>query len=150
MWGILSLVTESLGGKKIYIAFIVALIAAAGYGYYQKERADGLEANIALYKEQLQSAKTIDEMNKQTARANEAQLSAALEKQNQMFDKLAALQNEQSQKVLDRLNQSQAATSTQYNKVAQAIGKIQIQSCEGMVDELISFPEKLGSVGSTK
>lgn len=151
MWGILSLVTESLtSGKKGYIIFTVVLAAALGWGYYEYDRANGLEDQIVLYKEQVASAKTIDEMNKSTARANEILLANAISKQNEMFQKLADLQSEQSQKVLDRLDKSQTATTVQYNRVAQAIGKIQIQSCEGMVDELISFPEKLGSVGSTK
>ena len=143
MWDILSLATKSLSGSKIYIAFAVVLAATAGWGYYEKDRADGLEVQVALYKDQVSSAKTIDEMNKQTARANEITLTNAIEKQNEMFQKLADKQTAQNQNVLDQLNKSQTATASQYNKVAAAIGKIQIQSCEGMVDELISFPEKL-------
>ena len=146
---ILSLATKSLGGKSL-IAYSLVLALTAGWGYYEKDRADGLEEQVLLYKDQVASAKTIDEMNKQTARANEIVLSNAIAKQNEMFQKLAEMQTSQNQNVLDQLNKSQNATAIQYNKVASAIGKIQIQSCEGMVDELISFPEKLGSVGSTK
>lgn len=150
MWDILSLATKSLSGSRLYIAFIVVLAATGGWGYYEKDRADGLEVQIELFKGQLADAKTIDEMNKQTARANEIQLSSALEKQNEMFQKLAQMQQEQGDRVLASLDKSQAATTTQYNKVATAISKIQIQSCEGMVDELIRFPTTLNSEGSTK
>lgn len=150
MWDIVSLVTKSLSGSKLYIAFAVILLATGGYGWYQKDRADGLEDQIALYQEQLKSVKTIDEMNKQTARANELNLSTALAKQNDMFEKLAKNQNEQSALVLASLEKSQAATTNQYLKVNQAIGKIQISSCEGMIDELIKFPSTLQSTGSTK
>lgn len=150
MWDIVSLVTKSLSGSKLYIAFAVVLLATGGYGYYQQNRADGLEAQIALYQEQLKSVKTIDEMNKETARANELTLSTAINNQNALFDKLAKSQDEQSKRVLDNLEKNQAATNSQYMKVNQAIGKIQISSCEGMVDELIKFPSTLGSKGSTQ
>lgn len=150
MWDILSLATKSLSGSKLYIAFAVILAATAGWGYYQKDRADGLEAQIALYKDQVADAKVIDEMNKQTARSNEMKLSAAIDKQNEMFQKLAEIQQAQGEHVLEQLNKNQAATAAQYNKVSLAIGKIQIQSCEGMVDELIRFPSTLDSVGSTR
>lgn len=148
--GILSLATSSLTGSKIYIAFVVILVATAGWGYYEKDRADGYEEQILLYKDQVSSAKTIDEMNKQTARANEVMLNDAIAKQNDMFKKMAEMQEAQGQRVIDQLNKSQAATAQQYNKVSLAIGKIQIQSCEGMVDELISFPTKLETAGSTR
>lgn len=150
MWDILSLATKSLSGSKIYIAFAIVLAATAGWGYYEKDRADGLEAQIALYKDQVANAKIIDEMNKQTARSNELRLSDAIAKQNEMFKKLADMQQTQSEHVLEQLNKSQATTAAQYNKVSLAIGKIQIQSCEGMVEELIKFPHELGSVGSTR
>jgi len=150
MWDILSLATKSLSGSKIYIAFVVLLAATAGWGYYEKDRADGLAVQIGLYKSQIADAKTIDEINKQTARANEIRLSDAIDKQNEMFEKLASLQKAQGEHVLEQLNKNQAATDVQYNKVSSAIGKIQIQSCEGMMDELIRFPSTLESVGSTR
>lgn len=150
MWDILSLATKSLTGSRLYIAFAVVLAATAGWGYYEKDRADGLEAQIELFKGQLADAKTIDEMNKSTARANELQLTTALDRQNEMFKQLAKGQEEQANRVLARIDKSQAATYTQYNNVTSAISQIQIQSCEGMVDELIRFPNTLNGEGSTK
>ena len=150
MWDILSLATKSLGSMRIYIVFIIAMAASLGWGYYEKDRADGLEAQVTDLTQQVRSVQTIDEMNKSTARANEQLLSGAIAKQNDMFQKLADQQTQQAQTVIDSLNKNQASTAAQYNKVSLAIGKIQIQSCDGMVNELIKFPDKLGSVGSTK
>lgn len=150
MWDILSLATKSLSGSKIYIAFVAVLAITAGWGYYEKDRGDGLEVQIALYVEQLSTARTIDEMNKQTARSNEIRLSEAIDKQNQMFKHLADVQQAQGERVLEQLNKNQVVTAAQYNKVSLAIEKIQIQSCEGMVDELIRFPSTLDARGSTR
>lgn len=141
MWSIVtSVISMVSSGKATYIAAAIALLAALGWGYYEKTRADDFEAQIQLYQQQLESAKTLDELNKQRALENQSVLESALQKQNERFDALAKLTSENGQKVLATLEKNQAATTAHYTKVAQSIGQIKITSCEGMMEELIKFP----------
>ena len=141
MWSIVtSVISMVSSGKKTYIAAAIALLASLGWGYYEMTRADGFEAQIQLYQQQLESAKTLDELNKQRALDNQATLESAIKRQNEMFDNLAKLTSDSSQKVLASIEKNQATTTAQYNKVAQSIGQIKITSCEGMMEELIKFP----------
>lgn len=142
MWELLISATKSLAGSsKIYIVLALAILGSTGWGYYEKMRADDLETQVALYKQKADSAQTIDELNKQTARANEETLNASIQHQNELFQKLADITSAQSQNVLAQLNKSQSSTAAQYSKVTETISKIQISSCDGMVSEMIKFPQ---------
>lgn len=158
MWGLLTSVignlftksSETGSSKWIYIAFAVAILGVGGWGYYEMTRADNLEVQVQMLTQQVKDAKTLDELNKQIATANQAALNAAIDRQNEMFDKLAKLTNEQSQNVLNQLEKSQAATTAQYSRVTAAIGQIKITSCEGLMEELTKFPTSNGVQWSTK
>lgn len=127
--------------SKYSTYLLLALLAAAlVWGGVNQLTNDRLVVEVLMYKEQVNAAKTIDEMNKGTAAANQLVLQTVVDKQNKMFTELFTLSNENSNIILLRLKEQQAANATQYNKVTQAISSIQIDSCQGLIDALIQFP----------
>lgn len=126
--------------KYSTMILLAALAAALVWGGALMLTNDRLQVEIKMYQEQVSNAKTIDEMNKNTAIANQLVLQAVIDKQNQMFAGLSELSNENSNTILVRLKEQQAAQASQYSKVTQAINGIQIDTCQGLIDALIQFP----------
>lgn len=131
-----------ISGISKYSTYILlaALAAALIWAGALQLTNDRLQVQVEMYKEQAATAKTIDEMNKNTAAANQLILQAAIDKQNKMFIDIANSSSAASNLILVKLKEQQATTNAQYAKVTQAINEVQLDSCQALMDALIEFP----------
>ncbi len=125
--------------KYIIIVALFGLVFM--WAGYEKLRGDRLEVEVQMHKAAAENAVTIDEMNKRTADANRITLQTALDKQNELFKQLSELSTSNSRTILIELKGQQVTDMAQYKRISDKIASMQINSCQGLMEALIGFPQ---------
>lgn len=134
------LISMFAGGSTRMIVIVALFTAALGWGFYGHMNSQRLQAEVNLYMSKAEHAVTLDEINKQTARSNEALLTSAIEQQNSFFAKLSDWSTENNRVILFKLQEQQNFNAQQYKQINHTIEQMDIQTCQGLVDALIAYP----------
>lgn len=122
------------------VAILVLSMAVGGWAWYNQYRNNILEAEVLRLEIQLEHAMSMDELNKSIARANQSLLTAAIDTQNEAIDKMVNVVNDSNQVVLYRLGEQQKVAAAQYKTMETAINGMNIDTCESLMDALVTFP----------
>lgn len=133
-----SLILAISNGKALI--FGVILVASLGANLYQHQQLQAQQLKLELCQQDSKSARIIDDMNRQTSAANQLVLQNAIDKQNAMFTKLYEMNNTNNNAILVSIKSQQATTASQYAQISKSIESINIDTCQGLVDALITFP----------
>lgn len=136
--------------SKYAIPILLALLLASiAYGSYQSMDNRRLQSVVEMYQSQVSHAVTLDEMNKATAQANQAMLQAAIDKQNEQFQQLWTMSEQNSNLIITRVREQGVITAGHFQRTTKAIDNLTVDSCQGLIDALIAFPKTGSTVWPT-